>query len=326
MNQDRISACNVNAFEGALHLQAEIHTKQSQFSAELKRSQSQSSGNRCDHNKNSFKRPKVLRNAKRRPHCLEEAKRRIYEAIDNNFRYPKFAEIFFHKNGCGGDGAPVRHLARKRRSEGVEGILSLTLPLLLHTLNLHKMACGFYDKNNNFHYRDYVYLETSTDQSSIRIKREMAVLKRLEIINVINMREQNNDGTWRHIGTRIEFTDKIFDMLELMPEFLADREYSYRRFQKDQKIIDNKEKTLSSFKPKNPYERKSKVDNSRVESCQSSAKILTKSMRPNQYKYNPSSDKQVIALAGELLKAQLCANVRDAITLACTKLGKPPPN
>lgn len=211
-------------------------------------------GNRCDHDKNKFKRPSVFDNAKRRPHCLEEAKRRIYESINDNFRYPQFAGLLFHKAGSADQNGSVRDESRKRRSERIEGIFSLTLPLLLHNLNIHKMACGFYDQNNNFHPQDYSYIESKTDQSSVRVKREMAVLQSEGIIKVNTQRELTNDGVWRTKSVEIEFTDKIFEILELIPEFLNDRETSYKMFHEKQSRLDKNQAKRdiyrkSSFSP-----------------------------------------------------------------------------
>lgn len=189
-------------------------------------------GNRCDHDKNNFKRPDFLRNAKRRPHVLEESKRRITSAIHDNFRYSEFTGLFYHS-------AADNKSGRHRRSESVEGILSLALPTLLQTLNLHRMACGFYDNRNQFHYFNYAYLQDKSDQNSSRFKREMAILQAEKIIKVITTRKSNNDGTWRTTSVQIEFTDKIFQMLDLMDDFLRDRETIAIRFHEKQSRLDN---------------------------------------------------------------------------------------
>jgi hypothetical protein len=200
-------------------------------------------GNRCDHDKNNFKRPSVLRDAKRRPHVLEEAKRRVYDSINDNFRYPEFAGLFFHKAE-----SPSEKSSRRRRSERVEGIFSLALPFLLHSLNLQRMACGFYDNRNNFIPYDYSYLENKTEQSSSRIKREMAILQSEEIIKVNTQRELTQDGVWRTKSVTIEFTDKIFRMLDLIPEFLQDRETSAIKFHEKQSRLDKNRQKKENFR------------------------------------------------------------------------------
>ena len=212
-------------------------------------------GNRCDHDKNNFKRPNFLRDAKRRPHSLEEAKRRIDQSIDDNFRYPELAGLFYHSAADSGSG-------RHRRSERIEGIFSLALPTLLQTLNIHRMACGFYDNRNVFHYYDYAYLQDKSDQNSSRFKREMAILQEEKIIKVNTTRQQNNDGSWRTTSVQIEFTDKIFHMLDLIDDFLRDRETIAIKFHEKQSRLDNnkakrdfyRKKTFPDKKP--PYLKK----------------------------------------------------------------------
>lgn len=224
-------------------------------------------GNRCDHDKNRFKRPRFHEKAKKRPHSLEEAKRRIAASISDNFRYPMFAGLFYHKDEAGKPNG--RHI----RSERIEGIHGLALPTLLQTLNLHRMACGYYDSHNRFHHYNYAYIENQTEQSSIRVKREMRQLQEAGIIRVSTVKEKNNDGSWRTKSVQIEFTDKIFEMLELMDEFLKDRETIALKFHARQAQIDKKRKKKEiyrkqSFKPRH-------VDNRPALSCQSIARKLT---------------------------------------------------
>jgi uncharacterized protein (UPF0335 family) len=224
-------------------------------------------GNRCDHDKNQFKRPTFLRDAKRRPHCLEEAKRRIELAIGDNFRYPQFAGLFYHSDANG----------RRRRSERIEGVLSLALPTLLHVLNLQRMACGFYDSGNNFHYYNFLYLQDKTNQNYSRIKREMDVLQKEKIILVTTTRKPNNDGSWRTTSVQIEFTDKIFQMLELMPEFEKDRERAACKFYEKQKRLDhNREKRQMFKKPHFTTDKTDKTSSAPVNDLKSLTQKLTR--------------------------------------------------
>lgn len=205
-------------------------------------SQISQKGNRCGHDKNSFKRPEVFGRAKKRPHVLEEAKRRIYAGISDHFRFPAFSGLFYHQDQDGkGNG---RHI----RSERIEGTHSLTLPILLQHIDLYRMACGHYDNRNQFRFYNYAFIENATDQSSIRVKREMKLLQDRGIIKVITLREQNNDGSWRTPEVRIEFTDKIFEMLELMPEFLKDRETSAIKFHAKQARLDKNQKKREFYR------------------------------------------------------------------------------
>lgn len=226
-------------------------------------------GNRCDHDKNNFKRPNFLTNAKRRPHSLEEAKRRIDQSIHDNFRYPEFAGIFFHSAADQGSG-------RHRRSERIEGILSLALPTLLQTLNLHRMACGFYDNRNEFHYFDYLYLQDKTSQNYSRVQREMSDLQTAGIIKVNNIRKMNNDGTFRTVRVEIEFTDKIFAMLELMPEFLKDRETIAIKFHEKQSRLDNNKAKRDFYRKKTFPDKKPSYLKKQAPSLHASVQSIVK--------------------------------------------------
>jgi hypothetical protein len=197
-------------------------------------------GNRCGHDKNNLKRPNFNKKAKRRPHVLEEAKRRIDQAITNIYAFPEFTQIFYH---------PLKEeKGRRRRSESVEGSLCLALPTIIHSLDIHRMSCGFYDNQNKFHYYNFAYIENVTDQNYARVKREMKLLQDYGIIKVQTIREQNNDGSWRTTEVRIDLTDKIFQMLELMPEFLKDRETIAKRFHEKQSRLEKNRKKREIYR------------------------------------------------------------------------------
>lgn len=217
MISGRMPACVAKPFEGGNNASVPNVLMGQNANKALKNNQQGLSGNRCGHNKNSFKKPRFHQDSKRRPHAIEEAKRRIERSFSNKFLYPAFGGLFYH---------PVEKErgARCRRSESIEGTLSLALVSLLQSLNLHKMACGHYDNKNQFMYYNYAYIENLTDQNSSRVKREMKLLQDYGIIKVLTIRSQNHDGSWRTKEVRIDFTDKIFHMLELTDEFLRDRE------------------------------------------------------------------------------------------------------
>lgn len=200
-------------------------------------------GNGCNHDKNNFRRPDFTGNGKRRPHVIEEAKRRIEQAVSDIFMFSEFTRVFYHplKNERG----------RRRRSESVEGTFCLALPMLIHGLNLSRMECGFYKNDNEFHSYDYAYLVNKTNQNYSRIKREMKLLQELGIIKVISTREKTADGAWRTKNVRIEFTDRIFQMLELMDEYLRDRETSDKMFHGKQSRLETERKRLERFRK--PY-------------------------------------------------------------------------
>lgn len=232
-------------------------------------------GNRCDHDKNNFKKPAFHGVSKRRPHVLEEAKRRIYTSISDHFRYPMYSGLFYHQDQTG------RANGRQIRSERIEGVHSLALPTLLQTLNLYRMACGHYDSGNKFHHYNYAYLESQTDQSAARVKREMALLQERGVIKVNTIREQNNDGSWRTTRVEIEFTDKIFEMLDLLPEFLADRETSSIKFHEKQIRLD-KNRAKKDLYRKTSFRPDPKVVNNHSKGLQSLTTKLTKPYKPTE--------------------------------------------
>lgn len=334
MNLDRISACNVSALTGTEHTQAEPINQQGQSNAELKRLQSISLGNRCDHNKNKFKKPKFygqLHVNDRRPHSIHEALRAIDHAEERLRAFPKrsrfylfenerFASLFYRigKNGK----------RRYRRSESIESAIFLALRAIIYSTDLYRMACGFYDNRNQFHFYNYGYLEKETNQSEIRIKRGMAVLQEEGLVKVVKVVETLNDGAIRTKEVRIEVSEDVFNMLGVTDQLLKDRQNRHIKWQERQNRLDAKDKHKNLYKPRPLTERRvdnksRNVDKGMNKGCQS----LANRMRPTyQAVYNPACDKQVIALAGELIKAHLCANMRDAITLAATKLGKSPPS
>lgn len=245
-------------------------------------------GNKCGHDKNSFKKPNYPSNHKRRPHCLEEGKRRLELAILHPFRYPDATGLFFHRNADRPEGREqardMPRSNRRRRSEGVEGIFSLALPTLLHTLNLHKMACGFYDSGQNFHYYDYHQLQEISGQTIVRFKREMKFLQDNEIVKVSTIREMTHDGVWRTKETRIEFTDKIFFILGLMSEFLRDRETLAIKFYKKQSNIEKNQKKRDFYR-KTSFSaskiiKKDKINPTSTQKLQTSIKGLIRRVAP----------------------------------------------
>jgi len=229
-----------------------------------------SKGNRCAHDKNHFKKPSFSGTPRRRPHVIEESKRRIQQSFRDIYHYPEFTQVFYH---------PIqRDRGRLRRSESIEGTIALTLSTLLHSLNLQKMAVGFYDSGNEFHYYDYGFIERSTSQHAQRIKREMKLLQEYEIIRVITLREKNHDGSWRTKEVRIEFTDKIFLMLDLVDEYLKDRETISLKFHEKQERLERNRAKKSIYRKSSFAPRKA------VNSSPDQIKDLAKSMMTPSYK------------------------------------------
>jgi hypothetical protein len=224
---------NIRYYHSMQHL---VHTKFTKFTIER--------GNRCGHNPNRLKKPKFHAAHKRRPHVLEEAQRRIDQAISNIYLYPEFTKMFYHSTNKKG-------IRRRRRSESIEGAICLALRALLNSLNLKRMACGHYDKANRFIHYNSGYIVKNTDQSKIRVKRELKLLQEYEIIKINTKRAQRIDGSWETTQVEIEFTDKIFRMLNLMDEFLKDRETCNIKFHEKQRVLDK------NHEKKNFYDKKS---------------------------------------------------------------------
>lgn len=242
MEWGRNPACDVIPFDGSHNASGIEVLNGTDANNYYSGNQAPLKGNRCDHDKNNFKKPTFHGISKRRPHVLEEAKRRIDASVSDHFRYPMYSGLFYHQDETG------KANGRQIRSERIEGVHSLALPTLLQTLNLHRMACGYYDNRNEFHFYNYAYIEKTTDQSSIRIKREMRLLQDRGVIKVNPVKEPNNDGSYRTIRVEIEFTDKIFEMLDLLPEFLKDRETSSIKFHEKQERLDRNRQRKSLYR------------------------------------------------------------------------------
>jgi len=211
-----------------------------------------SAGNRCNHDKNNFKFFISPHHYKKRPHTIEEALRRLKEIEHTPHKYGSVVELFFHPKSKGG---------RKRRSERREANNRLVLAACINALNLQKMALGYYNNRNEFHYSNYAALSLLAGISQIRFKRSMKDLQQIGILKVFSIRQLNQEGHYRTKEVRIEFTDKIFEMLHLMREFLDDREKACIKFTTKQRNLDKKAQKkefyrhksfASSRKTKNP--------------------------------------------------------------------------
>jgi hypothetical protein len=203
------------------------------------------------HDNKNLRTPK-FKNNHRRPHCLEEGKRRLQQAIKDNFVYSGFTAIFFHLN------------KRKRRSEMRETCISLLLSMILHTVNLHKMYCGYYDDNNVFRYHDFDYFKKNLEISRYQMFRAISDLKKNEYIQVEKIKGVNKNGELRTLGVKILVTEKIFHDLEIYDEFLKDRESATRKFHfREQKIINKrKSREVYSFKQAQKTKHNLKIQSS----------------------------------------------------------------
>lgn len=172
-------------------------------------------GNRINHDRKNLRKPDFSKD-NRRPHSIEETKRRTLESIDNPYKYTGFQEAHFHED------------KRKRRSERIEGCVSLVLYSLIHTLNLQNMACGYYisgtDPNSSFHYYDFDHYRKRLEISRHRLWRSIAVLKKLGYVITKPRKEINKHGEYRTVRTEIHMTDKLFRDLGIYDLYLKDRD------------------------------------------------------------------------------------------------------
>jgi hypothetical protein len=109
----------------------------------------------------------------------------------------------------------------------------------------------------------------------------MAVLQSGGIIKVNTRREMTHDGIWRTTDVEIEFTDKIFQILDLIPEFLSDREYQSVKFHEKQQRLD-KNRAKKNLYRKPSFRPSNKVIHNHTKDLQSLTKKLTKPYKPTQ--------------------------------------------
>ena len=316
MYQDnRMSACSVSPLVGGNTTSGPINTlQQGQFNSTDASVQSgiPRSGNKIGHDPRKIRFYLKPKHEKRRFHVLEEAQRRLKDALGSPFDYPEFHGLMFHDSG------------RSIRSERLEAEIATLLPAIYDTVNLSNMQLGYYNPKFDFINFDYQTLVSRTGMSYWRVERNMRHLQKAGIVEVKRLVVETNDG-YKTERVIIAVSERIFKMLHLDNQFLEDREKAFRARQKVQNKIDARSKYLELYRPRKPKSSKG---------CQSRPETLTKELANsmslrNNYKqptYNPFCDKQVIALAGELMKAKLVANMREAMTVACQKLGKSPPS
>jgi hypothetical protein len=270
-------------------------------------------GNRCGHDRNNLKQFIPPQNYKRRPHSIEEALRRLKEVEDKPNRYGDVTSLFFHSKDKGG---------RKKRSERLEASKRLVLITLLYGLNLQKMVFGYYNNRNEFHYFDYAKIQKLTGLSEIRIKRAMKDLQDQEIVKVNPIKQPNNDGSYRTIRVEIEFTDKIFQMLELMPEFLKDRETSSIKFHEKQASLDKKQKKREFYRKNSFTPPKSSKNRNLKPTLSSGLQTLVKGVVRGIPPSKPGHGVEVRDKINSLVRQGL--SIKDAMEIV--KQQYPPPN
>lgn len=295
-------------------------------------------GNRCAHDKTSFKKPCFYANRyklARCPHSIEEALRRIDKAEKKLKDFPnrsrvslfeeeKFWKLLYH---TGKDGKK-----RYRRSERLESTIFLCLRIIIKSCELSKMACGFFNNRNKFIYYDYGFLTEQTGLTMSRVKRAMGVLKHEGMLRTDRIVELLDDGSIRNKEVIISVSEDLFLMLGLEKEFSTDRNKKMLKWNEKHNRMQKEKLRLSAFMPKPLKDRLTK--NVRVKSTLNTSKTtqiksLTDKVSSKYYlsnTYNPAQDKRVISLAGEIIKSKQISDLRSAIDISCKMLGKSPPH
>jgi len=238
-------ACNVNSLHGNItsgHLKFNNRKNDNSICLTMQEGKREnlSKGNRCGHDKNNLRKPIFHKTSKRQPYIIAESRRRLSDAIDfrNDMQlYPGLRPLFCNQN---------HKRSRKRRSEAVEGALSLTLHALIYGLNVYTMAYGMVNNRNETVYHDYTNLRNATRLTPWRQKRMIAILKAQDICVVDKIVNEHN----KTVKMIIRLTPKIFTMLGLEEEFLKGRAKAKEIHDRDQELRDRYMQRLRQHTPK----------------------------------------------------------------------------
>lgn len=351
MIQERISACDASiALMGDKHAQAAINnTKRHQSSADLQRHQPILSDNLHEKDNNSVKERPVhvmpLHDSKR-SFAINSAVGRLRDILGlyssgfkktynreargdegvkdllQLFGSKELGALFHHRSSSG-------EFRRRIRSERVRTCHEELMPTLLRGVDLKTLAIGFWDNRKDRQvYYDYGYIQQTTNLSKSQIYRSIALYKKLGLIRTERIVERNEvTGKYKHKETRLFLTEKIFNVLGLRKEFLQDRHYALG---KHKEMLERKKLRMKYLEDQNTalntLMQGKMVNRPQKPKPTSPAKSLVDKMCVKKPIYNPSSDKQVITMAYRFIKENLCASMREAITMACANLSKPPPS
>jgi hypothetical protein len=228
-------------------------------------------GNRCDHDKNHFKKPtfygssgyqgKRSYSIKRACTVLEDilgfksgrAGRRHFsellrdgdktaQGILQLFEEPKLAKLFHHYDDAGEIDRPIR-------SERVESAYALVTRTLINGVDLRTMAFGFWDnKANRQVYFNYDDIAGKTGLTKSRIQRAITLLKEIGLVTVNRVVQTLSDGKIIHKQTQIFLSEDIFALLGLRQEMLEDRRYAMIKWDKEQRKLEDRKKYLDSYR------------------------------------------------------------------------------
>jgi len=264
------------------------------------------SGNKCGHNVNNprfYDRPKDY---KRRWHVLEESLRQLKIALDNPFDFPEINGLM-HDSG------------RLVRSERREAELRLLLPAILDSVNLVTMQLGYYAGGNFINYT-YDHFVSVTQMTYSRVERNMRHLQEYGLVSVKVIVKELNDGAIKTEKVIISVSEKVFEILGVVPEFLRDREKAIKNRTKQETREQQEQKRLNLFRPRKGVKQSRETSNP-VQSLTSRFKTLNRT--PQQY--NPAQDRSVLDAVGVLLKRDPSLTIAQAIQII-TDRNKAPPN
>lgn len=274
-----------------------------------------SKGNRCGHDKNNLRKPIFHKTTKRSPYIIAESRRRLSEAVDfrNDMQlYPGLRPLLRHQNN---------KRSRKRRSEAVEGALSLTVDALIYGFNINTMAYGMVNDRNETVYHDYSNLRKVTGLTPWRQKRMIKILKDHDICVVDNIVDENH----KHVKTIIRLTDKIFTLLNLEEEFLKGRAKAKEIYDRNQELRDRYLQKLRQYKPKQIMSKEKRKSQSTA--TNEIADLFSK-MKPSYKAYKPAN-KSVERIRHKLLSDAELERIKNDPRLTCQEplvIKRPPPS
>lgn len=274
-------------------------------------------GNKCWHDKNNLKRPNFRKNSKRKPHVIEESLRRLFHFVSNPFLYPEAAGLFYRK--C--------KSVRRRRTEAIEGALTLTLAALYNGCNLSNMAYGLPNHSNQMVYHNYSNLRNATGLSEIRQKRMMAILQSYDLVAVETIVEKElicNDGfiKYRTECVRITLSEKAFTMLGLEEELLKDRKSALERHNDKLKKKQTYLNKLAIYKPRPIFTRQQRKATKYLKNATQAITKKSPPRYPDQWYSHLLRDKDILAKIIEMFKQKKVTDTFDALA----NLGYYPPS
>lgn len=292
---------------------------------------------------------------KKTPHVIAEAIRRIIAREKTKSYYHNLLPLFYHPPKVK-DGNTKK--SRKYRSEREESMLNILLPHLLHTLNLRRMACGYYTERQNskspFTYYTPTYFAKKSGLSRVCVLRCLSILRSLGIVRVKKRVEETVRGI-RTKEIRISFSSKIFKMLHLHTDYLKGRKYTLNKFEKKERAIQKELRELNRYESvqdgsgrphcylspraiSTNYAAKVQDIASKINTVLPYSKTDTTATHKtvtNAYtkgfSTNPYQDKEILIAASDLIsetkkKTGDIITLKDAVQRICLKLGKAPPD